>query len=199
MWKPNRILTNNVNADELAFNELYHQHWDLLFRLTHKKIGSVEDTYDLVHDLFMEIWRDRQKLPAADHLRSYLVSCLYHKIFNYFRSKGLQQKHYRNLELFLQQQAGAANPLVQEEEIQQQDNIDQAISHEITRMPVKMKDIVIRNLYRRQTIDQIADDLALSRQTVKNQLHIASKRLRQALKPFSTQLPTLLITFLCAL
>lgn len=189
MWKNRRILTNTVKADDLVFNELYHQYWDLLFRLAYKKTGSPDDAYDLVHDLFLDIWRDFEKLPAADSIRSYLVSCLFHKVFNYFRSKGLQEKHFKNLAQFLSQQAGADVQL-QEEEQRQLDEIDQVISTEITRMPVKMKDILIRNFYRKQSIDQIAGDLSLSRQTVKNQLHLASKRLRHAVKQICAQLFT---------
>ncbi len=196
MWKYNRILTNARNADELAFNELYHQHWELLFRIACKKTDSTDDAYDLVHDLFMEVWRDLHKIPPAETARPYLVSCLYHKLFNYFRSRGLQQKHYRNLELFLMQQsAGAANGMPGEEH-NQLEKIDEAISHEITKMPVKMKDIVIRNLYRKQSIDQIAGDLSLSKQTVKNQLQLASKRLRVALKEICAQLLTSIVLFI---
>lgn len=190
MWedRPTTPKTRSANTDEQLFNEWYHQHWELLFKLTCKKTGSVEDAYDLVHDLFADIWRSMPALPDATAVRSYLVACLYHKIFNYFRSKGLREKHYKNLESFLAHQA-IADPnyaLIQEE--QEQENIHQAIEKEITGMPDKMKSIFIRNYYQDQSIAQIAGDLSLSKQTVKNQLHIASKRLRRAVKQFSVQL-----------
>jgi RNA polymerase sigma-70 factor (ECF subfamily) len=116
------------------------------------------------------------------------VACLYNKIFNYFRSKGLREKHYKNLETFLTHQA-VADPnyaLIQTE--QEQENMQQAIEKEITGMPDKMKSIFIRNYYQSQSIAQIAGELSLSKQTVKNQLHIASKRLRRAVKQFAVQL-----------
>ncbi len=185
MWQ-NRLLnpkTGSPNTDELLFNEWYHQHWELLFKLACKKTGSADDAYDLVHDLFADIWRSMPELSDdAAAVRSYLVACLYHKVFNYFRSKGLREKHYKNLETFLTNQSVAdpAHALQQQE--QEQENIQQAIEKEITGMPEKMKKIFIRNYYQDQSISQIAGDLSLSKQTVKNQLHIASKRLRRAVK-----------------
>ena len=194
MWQ-NRLIkpkTQSINTDELVFNEWYHQHWELLFKLACKKTGSADDAYDLVHDLFADIWRSMPELTDDTSIRSYLVACLYNKIFNYFRSKGLREKHYKNLESFLTHQS-VADPnyaLMQQE--QEQETIQQAIEKEITEMPDKMKRIFIRNYYHDQSISEIAGDLSLSRQTVKNQLHIASKRLRRAVKQFAVHLFSIL-------
>lgn len=185
MWKYLRPPVNaHFAADETLFNALYHQYWEFLFKLACKKTGSAEDAYDLVHDLFMDIWRNLHKVPSGDACKPYLISCLYHKVFNYFRTKGLQEKHHKNLEFFLSQQL-AVTDLPMQEPVQEL--IDQAITTEIKKLPVKMKDILIRNIYQRQTIDQIAGELSLSRQTVKNQLTLASKRLRQAVQQVAAQ------------
>lgn len=189
MWKdrPSQPKTRSTNTDEQLFNELYHQHWELLFRLACKKTGSAEDAGDIVHDLFADIWRSLPGLSIAGSARTYLVSCLYNKVFNYFRSKGLREKHYRNLEAFLEHQS-ITDPdyaLLQSE--QEHEVIHQAIEKEITGMPDKMKKIFIRNYYHDHSIAKIAGDLSLSKQTVKNQLHIASKRLRRAVKQFAVQ------------
>src|SRR5688572_22640787 len=190
MWQDRTTTPKNRSAhtDERQFNEWYHQYWELLFKLACKKTGSVDDAYDIVHDLFADIWRSMPELPDTTTVRSYLVSCLYHKIFNYFRSKGLREKHYKNLETFLAHHAvtDPAHALHQAE--QEQEIIYQAIEKEITDMPDKMKMIFIRNHYQEQSIDQIAGDLSISRQTVKNQLQIASKRLRRAMKQIAVHL-----------
>jgi RNA polymerase sigma-70 factor (ECF subfamily) len=167
---------------EAAFNKLYHAYWEFLFKLASKKTGSTEDAYDLVHDLFADIWKNFHALPPPESIRSYLVAALYHKVFNHFRSKGLQEKHYKSFEAFLAQQETVNEYYISEEEKQKWETIDRAFSTALTGMPGKMKDIFIRNVYQEQSIDQIAGDLFLSRQTVKNQLHLASKRLRVAFK-----------------
>ena len=173
---------------ETAFNELYHQYWELLFRLAVKKTGSPEDAYDLVHDLFTDVWKNFHLSPPADSARSYLVSALYHKVFNYFRSKGLQEKHYRNFEVFLVQQSMQNDLYATTEEKEKWATIDRTMSDAISAMPGKMKDIFMRNVYEKQSIDQIAGDLLLSKQTVKNQLQLASKRLRAAFRHVYSQL-----------
>lgn len=167
---------------DAAFNKLYHAYWEFLFRLACKKTGSVEDAYDLVHDLFADIWRNFDKLPGEDTLRAYLVSALYHKVFNYFRSRGLQEKHYKSFELFLNHQSSPHDLHSTAEERERWERIDDAFSAAVGEMPVKMRDIFIRNVYQAQSIDQIAGELTISRQTVKNQLQLASKRLKVACK-----------------
>jgi RNA polymerase sigma-19 factor, ECF subfamily len=189
MWKDQPLQPKNhsANTDENMFNELYHQHWELLFKLACQKTGSADDASDLVHDLFADVWRSLPDLAIPGSPRTYLVSCLYNKIFNYFRSKGLREKHYKNLESFLAHQS-ITDPdyaLLQHE--QEHEVIHQAIEKEIIDMPEKMKKIFIRNYYHDHSITRIAGDLSLSRQTVKNQLHIASKRLRRAVKHFAVQ------------
>lgn len=182
--RPLLIHDENVTA----FNELYNQYWELLFRLAVKKTGSPEDAYDLVHDLFADCWKNVQTLPAPENLRSYLVSGLYHKVFNYFRTKGLQEKHYRNFEVFLLQQTFSTDLYTTVDEKEKWETIDRTMTEAITAMPGKMKDIFMRNVYEKQSIDQIAGDLLLSKQTVKNQLQLASKRLRVAFKQVYAQL-----------
>lgn len=160
-------------------------------RLACKKTGSAEDAYDLVHDLFAELLRNTLQWTAQGNERAFLVSCLYHKIFNYFRSKGLREKHYKNLETFLSEAVtNPAHALMQEE--QEQAILHHALEKEIIGMPEKMKKIFIKSHYQEQSIDQIAGDLSLSRQTVKNQLHIAGKRIRRAMKQFAVHLFSLL-------
>ncbi len=173
---------------EATFNKLYHAYWELLFRLACKKTGSTEDAYDIVHDLFADIWKNFHTLPPSESIRPYLVAALYHKVFNYFRSKGLQEKHYKSFEAFLVQQSPVNEYHATEEEKQKWANIDEAISTTITDMPGKMRDIFIRNVYQEQSIDEIAGDLLLSKQTVKNQLQLASKRLRVAFKRVHMQI-----------
>ncbi|WP_315823738.1 hypothetical protein [Paraflavitalea speifideaquila] len=121
-----------------------------------QKTGSAEDAYDLVHDLLADIWKNFHLLPPPDAVRSYLVASLYHKVFNYFRSKGLQEKHYKSFEAFLVQQANPNEYHFTEEEKQKWESIDEAFSVAITDMPGKMRDIFIRNVYQEQSIDQIA-------------------------------------------
>lgn len=186
MWKdePIKSAAQSAQAHETIFNEWYQQHWELLFKLAVKKTGSADDAYDLVHDLFADLWRNPKSLSVTGAVKTYLVACLYHKVFNYFRTKGLRTKHYKNLETFLAHQAiiDPSYALSQYEE--EQETIRLALEQAINGMPDKMKDVFIRNYYYDQSLDQIASELHVSKQTVKNQLTIASKRLRRAVKHF---------------
>ncbi len=78
--------------DAGAFRQLFDRYWQLLFRLAASKIGHAQDAEDIVQELFIELWRKKEPLVLSVRLQSYLVSCIYLKIFQYFKKKGFQEK-----------------------------------------------------------------------------------------------------------
>jgi RNA polymerase sigma-70 factor (family 1) len=164
---------------EKEFRQLYDAHWDILFRIAVKKTGSASDATDLVQDVFLHIWED---LPLLDFSgtdpRAYLVTCLYHRIFNHFRAKGLKEKHYQLFEAYL-----AGEGMVQEAGQTTMNEMEWQAINEVLRtgmeeMPVQMKQIFRMKNYENKSVQDIATELSLSPQTVKNQLSLAVKRLR---------------------
>ena len=181
------------DSKELEFNGLYQEHWDLLFKIACKKTGSVQDATDLVQDVFTFIWQNLHSLDlTSGSARPYLVTCLYHRIFNYLRSKGLRDKHYQNFGAFLQNEA-VYDP---QQDVQALEGewaaLNEAVLLAVKNMPDRMQQIFLLNKYDNKSIDEIADHLSLSRQTVKNQLTIAFKRLRT----FAADSPGLLLLIL---
>lgn len=167
------------NSKELEFNGLYQEHWDLLFKIACKKTGSVQDATDLVQDVFTHIWQNLHSLDLTSHpARPYLVTCLYHRIFNYLRSKGLRDKHYKNFSTFIQNEA-VYDPQQDVQTLEWElTALNEAVLLMVKSMPSRMQQIFLMNKYENKSVDEIANSLSISRQTVKNQLTIAFKRLR---------------------
>ncbi len=132
---------------EATFNKLYHAYWELLFRLACKKTGSTEDAYDIVHDLFADIWKNFHTLPPPESVRPYLVAALYHKVFNYFRSKGLQEKHYKSFEAFWYSSLPSTNTMLRRKKSRNGLLSMKLLLQQLRACLVKMRDIFIRNVY----------------------------------------------------
>lgn len=164
---------------KLDFDELFKANWTLLFQVSLKKTGVEEDAYDIVQELFIEIWEDKRDLLAKCADRSFLISVLYNKIFLYFRKKGMQLRHHEDFRKFILVKDPVILPASELSDAEAaQHSIWQVIRHEIGNMPEKMKEIFLLSSFEGYTIEEIADKLSLSRQTVKNQLSHARKRLR---------------------
>ncbi|MCC9138851.1 RNA polymerase sigma factor [Pontibacter silvestris] len=175
-----------------AFDELYSRYWKRLYVTASNKTGCEEDAMDLVQDLFVEFWNKRASVSITASLASYLFSCLYYKTFHYFRTKGLQDKHIRNFQLFLQQSDEAAydvDPVSPYEAELAYEQLQEIINQAIEEMPEKMRQVFQMTRSGERSVAEVADALNLSPQTVKNQAGNAMQRLRKAVSEHAIDLP----------
>ena len=182
-------------SDVPAFNKLYSRYWKLLFLLVRKKTDHTEDASDIVQELFIELWDKRKQLNITHELRPYLISIAYHKTFVYFRKKGVQEKHSKNFEKYLEQAGYSHIEIIQatEELEKEYGKLQDIIDASIELMPARMQEIFLMNLKGHQSIDDIAAHLNISRNTVKSHLQVAMQRLRKVAEEHALDIPLLLI------
>lgn len=168
-------------SDYEAFNELYKRSWKNLYTIAHKKTGSREDAFDLVQNVFMGFYDKRVQLQINIPIQDYLRNALIFKLSDYFRARGFQEKHYKNLELFMANRS--MNEHFHEQELEMAENeyqdILDLIYQTIDDMPEKMREIFLISRSENYSINQIAEKLNLSPQTVKNQISKAYAKIRQ--------------------
>lgn len=159
-----------------AFDALYQRHWKPLYLQAAKKTGDKDDAFDLVQDLFIEFWDKRQSIPTINvSLTVYLQGIMVYKLFRYFRAKGFHEKHRKNFEQFLEATEEIALP----QEPTDREELIEVIYRTIDELPGRMKEIFIMSRSGQYSISQIAEQLSVSPQTVKNQIHLAYTRLRK--------------------
>lgn len=69
-------------GDETAFTTLYLRYWDKLFYLAGKKLDDLSEAENIVQDIFLDIWRRREKLAIYDNIDGYLVVAVKYRIIN---------------------------------------------------------------------------------------------------------------------
>lgn len=171
------LLERLVNADFEAFDEIYDQHWSMFLRIAIKKVGDVDIAMDIVQDLFVDLWQRRHNITIQTGLRAYLVSALYHKLFQYFRKKGIQEKHIEQYSLLVQDGLQEIFPIDGYEE--NYTEVLVAIEQSVEEMPDRMRVVFNLKYQRSLSNHEIAEQLGISLQTVKNQLSKALNLVRQ--------------------
>lgn len=182
-----------TQGDYQAFNGIYDRYWDTLLAIALKKVGDRALAMDIVQDLFVDIWQKRHSIQIQTSLQSYLVSALYFKVFTHFRREGVQQKHIDQYHLLVDT-AESGEHLASAGYEEHYETLLYAIEQSVHDMPERMKEVFQLKYYRSLNNQEIAENLGLSTQTVKNQL---SKGLQQIRKHMEAErLDTSLLTLI---
>lgn len=160
-------------GNRAAFTEVYKRYAESLAGFAASKLYDLDDARDVLHDLFVKLWEDRYTLNVNDNLRSFLFAAIRYKIIDKIRRNVTRQEYDVLLQALAEPQANGIEEQLELKELQQL--VDQSLEQ----LPAKTKQIYQMSRNKHLSITEIARQLNLSEQTVKNQLSIALKHLRQ--------------------
>ena len=179
-----QLLLERIRADDTdAFKTMHEQYYLPLYELALKKLGDEDETYDLLQDMFLELWEKRASFFISNPLYNYLKNRLWFKLSGHFRKKGFHEKHMTAFGTFLDQDS--ATDQVDEQDFMeielQYDLLMSYVDVAVGRMPNRMREVFTLSRTGEHSITQIAEKLGLSPKTVSNHLHMAMDRIRRAL------------------
>ena len=157
---------------------IYGKFWKELYIVAYRRLHSEEDVEDILQDLFLSLLTGDVKLDNDESIRAFLHQRLKSRIINFYR-KQLIQLAYEEKEAIKSEIADTDSdtPLLTRE-------LEAVVQEEINRMPEKMKAIFLLSRNDLKTTEEIANQLQLSNQTVRNQISSAIKRIRIAVNDY---------------
>jgi len=161
--------------DQQAFTEIYNRYAESLAGFAASKLYSLDDARDILHDLFVKLWENRDQLNVTSTLRSYLFAVIRHRIIDKIR-KNITREEYAAIRQSL---ADGYEPGIEQQIAEKE--LKQQIQKALNELPPRVKEIYQLSREQNLTNKEIAEKLELSEQTVKNQLSVALKHLRQTL------------------
>lgn len=181
-------------SDYAAFEELHERFWPALQRVAYKKTGDRQDAYDLLQDMFIELWEKREELHFGDMLNGWLQKRLWFKLSSYFRNKGFSQQHQQDFKLYLENQHSSIpfDPIELKEVDAYYEDLLSAINKAIEEMPDRMRQVFLLNRNQNHSVGEIARLLDISPKTVRNQLDRAISRLRKSTETYNPSVLELL-------
>lgn len=161
-------------GDKWAYESIYRRYVGDLLRYAASKLGDPEDAADIVQDIFTDLWTKREKLEITHNLRTYLFTAVKYLVINRIRKK-LVRASYADIQTALH------IPISNLEAELAAKDLAKHIDSKIAELPVKTQNIF--NFSRKQfkKNKDIAGELDISEQTVKNQISIAIKHIRNGL------------------
>ncbi|GAO42042.1 RNA polymerase sigma factor [Flavihumibacter petaseus] len=167
-----------ITDAEEGFRLLYERYWEPLYKKALSRLGNDADAQDVIQEIFISLWRNRQTIDVQESLSYYLFTALKYSII-----KRVERQARRGITLpldlsMLEQTTVSAEEYMSFRELQQQ------LARELSLLPPRMQEIYQLRRVDNLPVGEIAQQLSLSEQTVKNTLHAAVKRLRQQLSKY---------------
>jgi RNA polymerase sigma-70 factor (ECF subfamily) len=176
--EPNQdAFINAISAgDQSAYKSLFEHYYDRLHQLAMMVTGSKELSEEIVSDVFIALWRKREKAAEIRNLRVYLYVATRNTALNY-RQKLQREAHLSLDDIQTELNAPYSDP----EQAYVTKEMTARIRQAIDSLPPKCK--MIFKLVKEDGLNyrEAAEVLGLSVSTVDNQLVIAVKRVASAL------------------
>ncbi|MBE9600950.1 RNA polymerase sigma factor [Pedobacter sp. MC2016-24] len=169
------IIDNNSSAFELIFNKFSEE----LLRYVYRKLKNKEEAQDIVQDVFVSLFKNRDKLVGVQNLSSYLYRSALNKVFDVFKHKYVVNEYIALQGNSEGQYAAEGTDFFIREQL-----LKKIIDSSIEKMPPKMKEIFLLKKYEYLSTRQIAEKLGVSELTVSTQLKRATKILRLNIDKF---------------
>ncbi|MCK7591273.1 RNA polymerase sigma-70 factor [Subsaxibacter sp. CAU 1640] len=158
-----------------GYKSLFDTLYPSLCLFANKYLNDIDTSEDMVQEVFIKVWEQKIQSPNFYAIKSYLYTAVKNRCLNYLKSK-----YHKS---FLQSSAIDFDHIATEEFFHAQITIIDTFSQlemAIKKLPKKCER-VIRLSLKDYTNKEIAQEMSISKNTVKSQKRIAYEKLRHSL------------------
>jgi len=168
-------------SDVIGFEDLFKVNYVKLCFYANSIIGNISVSEEIVSDLFTEIW-ERKLHAELSPSKAYLYKSVYNRCLNYIKHTKVENAYREYLFKNESKNFFSDTPSYAYDEKETGNEIKKAIDN----LPEQCRNIFLLSRVQNKKYHEIAALLGLSPKTVENQMGIALKKLRLALKHLFT-------------
>lgn len=167
-----KLLDQLKKGDPKALEKIYHRYAQQLYAYGLQLCKEPHTAQDLLQEIMLKLWTNREKIELHTSLRSYLYKAYFRKFQDHYQ----QQRRHQSLLEDLRIQAH-----LELEDTPEPNNslASQRLQKLIQKLPPKAQQILKLHKWEQLTYTEIANYLKLSPRTVENHLRNAMRLLRK--------------------
>jgi RNA polymerase sigma-70 factor (family 1) len=160
---------------EITFKRIFDTYKDRLYSYVLAVSHSSYTAEEITQEIFMKLWLCRDALSSIDNMESYIFTIARNKTLNYLRKAGNQASLLQEIQKRMKPAANNTEERTSSSDLEK-------LVHEATSLLSPQRKLVYE-LSRQEGLnhDQIANELHLSRNTVKNHLVFSLRFIRNYL------------------
>jgi len=159
-----------------AFDSLFEVYSPKLYGFALKYFRNETDAEELIQEVFVKVWENRQSLKSELSFKSYLFTIALNQIRKHFNKKATSLRYLESLQ---------NDPELTDESSIQNDDYESALQRInllIEQMPPRRREIFMKSKMEGKSSKEVALELNISAGTVDNQVSEALRFIRSQLK-----------------
>lgn len=174
LYNERELIQQLAAGDEAAFHHIFNAYRDKLYTYIIKLSGSAEMAEDTVHDVFLKIWVNREKLPEIENLNAYLYSMTRNHALTNFRRMAKETLILAEIA----KEHGVETGMEAEDRMTYREVAD-FIRQSVNKLTPQQKLVFLMSRQQHLKLAEIANQLGITERTAKNHISEALRFLRQ--------------------
>jgi RNA polymerase sigma-70 factor (family 1) len=181
------LVTLLGQGDENAFRILFEKYKNPLYHYSFRLTKSEELAQEIVHDVFLKIWKQKEKINAERSFQALLFKITKNESLNFLKKAASDLSLRRKLLLYFERIHNDTEDSVVFS------NYEEITSKAIQLLPPQQQLVYKMSRFEGKTHEEISEELRLSKGTVKNHMGLALRFLKKYLTVHTDIVPSLIL------
>ena len=171
------LIDKMKGGDRESFNKVFRRYYSPLTRFCVRFVGDGDQAAEIVQDLVVKLWTNREKLTVTSSFESYMLRSVRNSAITYINR---ERAHNDVNERIYTNDSDANDP----SETLQSNNLEASYKKVLATMPEKRREVFLASRFDGMKYAEIAAKMGLSQKTVEAHMSAAIKQLREGLKEY---------------
>lgn len=164
-----------ISDHSRTFEVLFRSNFKELARFVYGYVNDGEVAKDIVHDVFLVIWKNRGKLNDSYSMRPYLFTLCRNSALDYLKHLRVVSMNERELSEVFQEMADDKEVDVYEKRLVR-------IKEQLVDLPEKQREVLLKCFVEGKKYKEAADEMSISVNSVKTHISRGLQCLRERLR-----------------
>ena len=167
MMTDQQLIGGLKRGDMHAYEQAFHIYYPKFVRFADYIVKDLSVAKDLVQNVFLKVWRFRDRLDASLSLNNYLYVLTKREVLNYLRTKRV----FESLDASLDVPGSSVHPDIMTDV--------SLLRNQVYKLPEQRRKVFIMSRFFGFSNREIARQLSISEKTVERHITLAGKQLRE--------------------